>query len=81
MNNRDRNFTKAKLARAMAESDERLARYLKQLDDADKDDAGAPGSDAVERLQEKIARRSGSGVNALRVMAKPWPKAARTRFR
>ena len=55
VNNRDRNFTKAKLARAMAESDERLARYLKQLDDADKDDAGAPGSDAVERLQEKIA--------------------------
>ena len=55
VNNRDRNFTKAKLARAMAESDERLARYLKQLDDADKDDAGAPGSAAVERLQEKIA--------------------------
>jgi hypothetical protein len=29
-------LTRAKLAKAMAESDERLARYLKQLDDADK---------------------------------------------
>lgn len=55
VNNRERNFTKAKLARAMAESDERLARYLKQLDDADKDDKDSPESGTVERLQEKIA--------------------------
>lgn len=60
VNSRERNFTKAKLAKAMAESDERLARYLKQLDDADKDDAdnGAgdgPGTGTIDRLQEKIA--------------------------
>lgn len=55
VNSRERNFTKAKLARAMAESDERLARYLKQLDDADKDDKDSPESGTVERLQEKIA--------------------------
>ncbi len=59
VNNRERNFTKAKLAKAMAESDERLARYLKKLDDADKDDGkdndGAPGGDTIEKLQEKIA--------------------------
>jgi len=52
---RERDFTKAKLARAMAESDERLARYLKQLDDADKDGEGSPEGGTVERLQEKIA--------------------------
>jgi transposase len=55
VNSRERNFTKAKLAKAMAESDERLARYLKQLDDADKDDEGTPDQRTVEKLQEKIA--------------------------
>lgn len=55
VNSRDRNFTKAKLAKAMAESDERLERYLKQLDDADKDDGDAPGDGTIEGLQEKIA--------------------------
>ena len=43
VNSRERNFTKAKLAKAVAESDERLARYLEQLDDADKDDEVQPG--------------------------------------
>jgi transposase len=38
VNSGQRNFTKGKLAKAMAESDERLNRYLKQLDEADKDD-------------------------------------------
>ena len=55
VNSRERNFTKAKLAKAMAESDERLARYLKQLDEADKDGEDAPESGTVERLEEKIA--------------------------
>ena len=54
VNSRERNFTKAKLDRALAESDERLARYLKQLDAADRDDDEAPGSGPVDRLQEKI---------------------------
>ncbi|QXI65946.1 hypothetical protein CP157_03738 (plasmid) [Paracoccus marcusii] len=55
VNSRERNFTKAKLAKAMAESDERLARYLKQLDEADKDGEDAPERGSAERLQEKIA--------------------------
>ena len=57
VNSRERNFTKAKLAKAMAmaESDERLTRYLSQLDEADKDGEDAPEGGIVERLQEKIA--------------------------
>lgn len=55
VNSRDRYFTKAKLAKALAESDERLARCLKQLDDADKDGEDAQEGGTVERLQEKIA--------------------------
>ena len=35
VNSRKRNFTKAKLAKALAESDERLSRYLDRLDEAD----------------------------------------------
>lgn len=54
VNSRERNFTKAKLDRALAESDERLTRYLKQLDAADRDDDEGPGSRSVDRLQEKI---------------------------
>ncbi|MCA1775795.1 MAG: transposase, partial [Loktanella sp.] len=42
VNSRERNFTKAKLAKAIAESDERLTRYLEQLDEADKNDEDAP---------------------------------------
>lgn len=52
-NSRQRNFTKAKIAKAMAESDERLNRYLKQLDDADKNDTVPIAK--VEKLEEKIA--------------------------
>ncbi|WP_187394074.1 transposase [Oceaniovalibus sp. ACAM 378] len=48
-----RNFTTGKLAKAMAESDERLNRYLKQLDEADKDDTTP--TTRVDNLDETIA--------------------------
>lgn len=55
VNSRERNFTKAKLDKALAESDERLARYLEQLDAADLDDEDGPGGGSADRLQEKLA--------------------------
>ncbi len=55
VNSRERNFTKAKLDKALAEGDERLARYLKQLDAADLVDEDGPGGGSVDRLQEKLA--------------------------
>ena len=55
VNNRDRSFTHGKIDRALKASDERLARYLRQLDDADSDqDDDEPGSQSIDRLQEKI---------------------------
>jgi len=54
VNSRDRNFSKAKLTRELAANDERLARYLKQLDEADQNDSDEPRSPAVDKLQEKI---------------------------
>ncbi|OKP63050.1 transposase [Ensifer adhaerens] len=56
VNSRDRNFTKAKLDKDMREVDERLERYLRHLDDADKRDSDQPaGKPSVANLEEKIA--------------------------
>ena len=54
VNSRERDFTKAKLDKALAESDERPARHLEQLDTADRDDEGGSANGPVVRLQEKI---------------------------
>ena len=53
VNNPNRNFTRAKLERELERADERLDRYLKQMDEADADDSG--GSASVTDLQRKIA--------------------------
>lgn len=52
VNNVNRNFTRAKLERELSSAEERLERYLRQMDEADADDAG--GS-AVVDLEAKIA--------------------------
>ena len=53
VNNANRNFTRAKLANEFKKVDERLERYLKQIDEADADDPG--GSATVKDLHKKIA--------------------------
>ncbi len=55
VNNKDRNFTKASLDKLIQQSDERLEKYLAQLDTGDGDDRGAPGSSQADNLEEKIA--------------------------
>jgi len=55
VNNKDRNFTKASLDKLIQQSDERLEKYLGQLDTGDGDDQGAPGTSQAENLEEKIA--------------------------
>src|SRR5258707_5483359 len=56
VNNRDRNFTRAKVERRRAQLEESVARYLSQLDTADRQ----PTSDALAakttRLKEKLAK-------------------------
>ena len=56
VNNRDRNFTKAKMARRMQQIEDSVARYLDQLDTADRQAPTAAISSRVERLHEKISR-------------------------
>jgi hypothetical protein len=54
VNNKDRNFTRSSLAQFIRKSDERLAEYLKRLDDGDIEEGGTGGGSRVKNLAEKI---------------------------
>src|ERR1700733_14479556 len=54
VNTRDRNFTQAKMQRRLAQIDESIARYLSQLDSADRQGEAVPKA-KITRLNEKIA--------------------------
>ena len=48
VNNRDKNFTRAKVERRRAQLEESAARYLSQLDAADRQDDGSIGREGDE---------------------------------
>ena len=54
VNNRDRNFTRAKLKRDLQRIDDRLEGYLEQMNETDANEA-CGGANAVADLQDKIA--------------------------
>ena len=56
VNNRDRNFTHAKMARRVAQIEESITRYLHQLDSADLQEPSEAITTKVARLKEKIGR-------------------------
>jgi transposase len=56
VNNRDRNFTQAKMQRRMDQIETSVARYLDQLDTADRQEPSEALSMKVTRLTEKIAK-------------------------
>ena len=56
MNNRDKNFTRAKMDRRMAQIEESIARYLQQLDTADRQEPSEALKTKTSRLKEKIAK-------------------------
>src|SRR5690242_3992009 len=56
VNNRDKNFTRAKMERRMAQIEESVARYLQQLDTADRQEPSEALKAKVDRLREKIAK-------------------------
>ena len=56
VNNRDKNFTRAKVERRRAQIEESVARYLRQLDTADRHDPTEALAARTTRLKEKIAR-------------------------
>jgi len=54
VNNRDKNFTRAKMERRMAQIEESVARYLEQLDTADRQEPSEVLQTKTSRLKEKI---------------------------
>jgi transposase len=56
VNNRDKNFTRAKMDRRMAQIEESVARYLQQLDTADRQEPSEALKAKTNRLKDKIAK-------------------------
>ena len=56
VNNRDKNFTRAKMDRRLAQIEESVARYLQQLDTADRQEPSEALTTKTSRLKEKIAK-------------------------
>jgi transposase len=56
VNDRDRNFTRAKIERRLAQIEESVARYLRQLDSADRQEPLEARTTKTTRLKEKIAK-------------------------
>ena len=56
VNNRDRNFTRAKMERRRAQLEESVARYLSQLDTADRQEPTETLVTKVTRLTEKLTK-------------------------
>jgi transposase len=56
VNNRDRNFTRAKAERRRAQLEESVARYLSQLDTADRQEPSEVLAVKTTRLKEKLAK-------------------------
>ena len=75
VNNRDRNFTRAKVERRRAQLEESVARYLSQLDTADRQEPSEALTTKTTRLKEKLAKlteamRRLDGLEA-RMLAQP----------
>src|SRR5439155_257892 len=56
VNNRDKNFTRAKMQRRMAQIEESVARYLHQLDSADRQEPSLARTPKSTRLKDKLAK-------------------------
>ena len=56
VNNRDKNFTRAKVERRRAQLEESVARYLSQLDTADRQEPTEALAAKAARLKEKLAK-------------------------
>ena len=56
VNNRDKNFTRAKMERRMTQIEESVARYLQQLDTADRQEPSEALKSKTGRLKEKIEK-------------------------
>ena len=56
VNTRDKNFTKGKIKRRLAQIEDSVARYLGQLDSADRQEASLARTTKIDHLNDKIAK-------------------------
>jgi transposase len=56
VNNRDKNFTRAKMKRRLAQIEESVARYLEHLDSADRQEPSLARTTKTTRLRDKLAK-------------------------
>jgi len=56
VNNRDKNFTRAKMQRRLAQIEESVERYLEHLDSADRQEPSLARTTKTSRLREKLAK-------------------------
>ena len=56
VNNRDKNFTRAKIERRIAQIEQSVARYLHQLDGADRQEPSEALGTKTDGLKEKITK-------------------------
>jgi transposase len=59
VNNRDKNFTRAKMERRLTQIEESVARYLSQLDTADRQEPSEALAAKTAHLKEKLAKLAG----------------------
>src|SRR5258705_7662050 len=69
VNNRDKNFTRAKMERRLAQIDESVARYLSQLDTADLQEPSEVLAVKTSHLKEKLAKLA-SEIDRLKALEK-----------
>jgi hypothetical protein len=69
VNNRDKNFTRAKMERRLAQIEESVARYLSQLDTADRQEPSEALAAKTAHLKEKLAKLAGE-TQRLKVIEK-----------
>ena len=69
VNNRDKNFTRAKMERRLAQIDESVARYLSQLDTADLQEPSEALAAKTAHLKDKLAKLA-SEMERLRAIEK-----------
>ena len=69
VNTRDKNFTRAKMERRLAQIDQSVARYLSQLDTADRQEPSEALAAKTAHLKEKLAKLSNE-LERLKVIEK-----------
>ena len=74
VNNRDKNFTRAKMERRLAQIEESVARYLSQLDTADLQEPSEALAAKTAHLKDKLAKLASEMERLKATSERCWPR-------